>query len=417
MPGKINGTYAAAAYVPDIIFLSFGVCSMRCYSNRWTKRTDTERCESLKKFHNHIHGHRREFIRYHRWFRYARPAVLLFNLIILYLLFSWAGMKAVGICFAVLIVIKEIVQFIFLLRLEKRIIVPIEELRQGVEKIAMGNYDVRVACHIPNDLGLLIASFNEMAGKLQQGEKMKAEYEENRKTLIANISHDLKTPITSIKGYIEALLESPVESAEQRDKYLKIIHHNVDYLNRLIDDLFLFSKLDMQKLDFHFEQVSIGRYLADLMEEYQLELGDREIAFGFCNELVGDPLVSLDGRRFFQAIDNIVRNAISHGPEHGLSLQVKLSRQNSRIAIEIGDNGPGIAADKLPHIFERFYRIDRERAKNYEGTGLGLAITRELVMAHGGEITVTSRRDEGTCFTIILPESGGSNEESIDHRG
>lgn len=378
---------------------------MRWGNNQWKKQTDAECCEPLKKFHDHVHRHHREFMQYHRWFRYARPAVVLFNLIILYLLFSWAGIKAAGVCFAVLIVIKEIVQFIFLLRLEKRIITPIEELRQGVDEIAGGNYDVRVECKIPNDLGLLIASFNEMARKLQQGEKMKAEYEENRKTLIANISHDLKTPITSIQGYIEALLEDSSRSLEKREKYLKIIHHNVDYLNRLIDDLFLFSKLDMQKLDFHFERVCIRKYLADLMEEYQLEMGDRQIQFGFNDVLMGNPYVSLDAKRFYQAINNIIRNAVGHGPDQGLSLRVKLYRHDDWIAIDIEDNGPGIAEDKLPYIFDRFYRIDTERAKDYKGTGLGLAITKELIRAHAGEVAVTSRKDEGTCFTIMLPES------------
>jgi signal transduction histidine kinase len=344
-------------------------------------------------------------MRYHRWFLYARPAVLIFNLIILYLLFSWVGIKAVGICFAALIIIKEIVQFIFLLRLEKRIITPIEELRQGVDEIAVGNYDVRVECRMPNDLGLLIASFNEMAHKLQQGEKMKAEYEENRKALIANISHDLKTPITSIQGYIEALLEGQVESCEKRDKYLGIIHHNVDYLNRLIDDLFLFSKLDMQKLDFHFEPIRIRNYLADLMEEYRLELGDRRIEVGFDEALTDDPYVLLDVKRFYQAVNNIVGNAVGHGPDQGLVIKVRLYRQEAWIAMDIEDNGPGIAEEKLPYIFDRFFRIDTERAKDYQGTGLGLAITKELVQAHGGEVAAKSRKDQGTCFTIRLPES------------
>ncbi len=383
---------------------------MRWGNNPWKKQADAECCEPLKKFHDHVHRHHLEFMRYHRWFRYARPAVLLFNLIILYLLFSWAGFKAVGICFAVLIVIKEIVQFIFLLRLEKRIITPIEELRQGVDEIAGGNYDVRVECRIPNDLGLLITSFNEMAKKLQQGEKIKNEYEENRKALIANISHDLKTPITSIQGYIEALLEGSAQSPEQRDKYLRIIHHNVDYLNRLIDDLFLFSKLDMQKLDFHFERICIRKYLTDLMEEYRLELGDRKIKLDFDDVLPGNPTVLLDGKRFYQAINNIVRNAVGHGPDQGLKVKVKLYRRDTWIAVDIKDNGPGIPEDKLPYIFDRFYRIDTERAKDYKGTGLGLAITKELVQAHGGEVMATSSNGYGTCFTVLLPESTDSED-------
>lgn len=386
---------------------------MACFNGKG--QPGGERCEDiqkkLKNLHSRMHRHHREFHReflhYHRYFRYARPFVFIFNLVILYLLFRWVGFKAVGICIAVLIVIKEVFLCIFLLRLQKRIIVPIEELRQGVNEIAKGNYDVRVECRTPNDLGLLIMSFNEMAEELSRGEKVQAEYEENRKNLIANISHDLKTPITAIQGHIEALLDGPAASPEKQEKYLKVIHHNTAYLNRLIDDLFLFSKLDMDKLEFHFESVRIGDYLADLMEEYQLELGGQNIQVDFSSLLEGETSVYLDGKRLYQAINNIMRNAIGHGPEHGLSLSVKLYRQGEWVAIDIQDNGPGIPQDKLPFIFDRFYRIDTERTKDLESTGLGLAITRELIQAHGGEITVSSREGEGTCFTVLLPEHTG----------
>jgi signal transduction histidine kinase len=388
---------------------------MECFNGNG--QPAVEKCiqKKLRSLHSRIHQHHREFHRefrnYHRYFRYARPFVLIFNLVILCLLFKWVGFKAIGICIAILIVTKEFFQFIFLLRLEKRIIVPIEKLRQGVNEIAKGNYDVHVECATPNDLGLLIASFNEMAEELAQSERVQAEYEDNRKNLIANISHDLKTPITAIQGHIEALLDTPNTSQEKQEKYLKVIHHNTAYLNRLIDDLFLFSKLDMDKLEFHFESVSIGGYLADLMEEYQLELGGQNITVQFANLLEGETLVDLDGKRLYQAINNIIRNAIGHGPEQGLSLEVKLYRQEEWLAIDIRDNGPGIAPDKLPFIFDRFYRIDTERTKNLESTGLGLAITRELVQAHGGEVTVSSREGEGTCFTLLLPEQSNSGEQ------
>jgi len=375
---------------------------------------ENEKCdefqEKLRQMHSRIHRHRHEFRQYHRYFRYARPAVLVFNLVILYLLFNWAGVKAFGVFFAILIVIKEVFQFGFLLRLEKRIIVPIEQLRQGVEEISKGNYDVQVECHIPNDLGLLTASFNEMALKLLQGEKMQAEYEENRKTLIANISHDLKTPITAIHGHIEALLDGPAFPADRQEKYLKVIHHNVAYMNRLIDDLFLFSKLDMQKLEFHFERVLIRQYMSDLMEEYQLELEGADVGFSFSDLLEDQPQVYLDGKRLYQAINNIVSNAVGHGRNQGLSLQIKLYRHNAWVALDIQDNGPGIPQDKLPHIFDRFYRIDSERTKDLESTGLGLAITREFVQAHGGEVSVTSEFGVGACFTVMLPESAESVE-------
>lgn len=354
----------------------------------------------FRRIHRH---HHREFSRAHRHFRYFRPAVGLFNILVLYLIFSWVGFKGIGIFLAVIISIKEIFQFLFLLRLEKRIFAPIEKLKLGVDEIAKGNYNVKVECQGPNDLGLLIGSFNEMAQKLYESEKLQTEYEDNRKTLVANISHDLKTPITAIQGYIEALLDGSIRNEGDKDKYLNTIHHNTVYINKLIDDLFLFSKLDMQKLDFYYDMVQISAFMNDLMEEYKFDLEEKNITFQYVTQLEYDYCVSIDGKRFHQAFSNIISNAIKHGPEHNLSININMYRQKDFICLDIRDNGPGICADKLPYIFERFYRIDAERKKDYVCTGLGLAIAQELIEAHGGKITVSSIENEGTCFTIMLP--------------
>lgn len=358
----------------------------------------------FSRIHDHFHRHHHDrFYRYHSYFRYVRPGFVIFNLLILYLLFSWAGIKGVGIFFAVLLSIKEIIQFFFLLSLEKRIFKPIEQLRRGVDEIAKGNYNINIECTTPNDLGLLIASFNEMAHKLSESEKIKAVYEENRKTLLVNISHDLKTPITAIQGYIEAVLDETVTTTEHRRKYLQTIYRNTMYINKLIDDLFLFSKLDMQKLDFQYEQVNIGSFMDDLMQEYKFDLEERKIQFRYTAQLSHDCAVSLDRKRFRQALDNIINNAVKHGKESYLSIQVAMHRQGDCICIDIRDNGRGIPPDKLPFIFDRFYRIDPERTKDLTSTGLGLAITKELIKAHGGDITVTSEENKGTCFSILLP--------------
>lgn len=355
---------------------------------------------TFAKIHQH---HHREFHKYHQYFRYFRPVIVLFNILILYLLFSWVGFKGIGIFFAVIISIKEIVQFIFMLRLEKRIFTPIEKLKLGIDEIAKGNYNIKVACDVPNDLDLLIFSFNEMAQKLYESERIQNEYEENRKTLVANISHDLKTPITAIQGYIEALLDENIKFEGDRDKYLRTIHHNTLYINKLIDDLFLFSKLDMQKLDFNYESIAICAFMDDFMAEYKFDLEEKNIKFQYMTELEQDYLINIDGKRFHQAFNNIISNAVQHGPEKELSIKIRMYQQDNYIYLAIQDNGHGIAPEKLPYIFDRFYRVDVERKKNYMCTGLGLAIAKELIEAHGGKITVSSQEQGGTCFTILLP--------------
>ncbi|MEG6511892.1 HAMP domain-containing sensor histidine kinase [Desulforamulus ruminis] len=375
----------------------------RHFRHAFRDRLNQRKPYDFHEMHDQFHRHHREFHRYHGYFRYGRVAFILFNVIILYLLFSWGGFKGIGLFVAALIAAKEMMSFLLLSRLEKRIFKPIEELKQGLDEIARGNYNIKINCTGPNDLGILIVSFNEMAQKLYESEKVKAEYEENRKALVANISHDLKTPITSIQGYIEALLDGTAKPLEHKHKYLKTIYQNTVYINKLIDDLLLFSKLDMQKLDFKFEKVSILAFMNDLMEEYEFNFAERKIHFQYTAKLDQDYLVHLDGKRFYQAINNVLHNAVHHGPENDLSIEVELSRQENDIAIGIKDNGPGIPREKLPFIFDRFYRIDTERTKDFVSTGLGLAIARELVEAHGGKITVSSVEKESTCFTIRLP--------------
>ncbi|MEN6564869.1 MAG: HAMP domain-containing sensor histidine kinase [Veillonellales bacterium] len=375
----------------------------RQHTERYPDQQNREELSDIfRQMHHHRHHHG-EFLRHYKYFRYLRPGGILFTLLILYLLFTWVGMKEAAVFFAVLIVAKEILQFFVLLRLEKRIFKPMINLKQGLGEVAQGNYKVKVEYDKPNDLGLLIDAFNEMTAKLAESERIQAEYEGNRKALIANISHDLKTPITAIQGYIEALLEDAVTPAERKSKYLQTIHHNAVYVNKLIDDLFLFSKLDMQKLKFQYRAVPIRAFMDDLMEEYKFDFAERNIQFQYQPQLEQDVRVNLDGKRFHQAVHNIMSNAVQHGPEADLSILVYMYQQNGFVCIALQDNGPGIPEDKIPFIFDRFYRIDSERPKNFSGTGLGLAIARELIEAHGGKITVSSVEGEGSCFTIMLP--------------
>ncbi|MDF2615080.1 MAG: signal transduction histidine kinase [Clostridia bacterium] len=365
-----------------------------------------EKCTDQREFEKCLREFHKSKIELHRMHRHARispPIILVFNLLIWYLVFKYAGIREVSIFFAVLFTTGGFFEFFFLRKLEKRILSPIGKLKAGIEEIAAGNYNVKVESETYNQISLLIDSFNEMARKLQESERIKAEYEENRKALIANISHDLKTPITSIQGYIEAITEGSISATEDLSRYLKIIHNNAAYINKLIDDLFFFSKLDMQKLEFEFVSVNVQAFMMDLMEEFKLELEEKNIKFDYVDNLRADYSFNIDRKRLHQVFRNIIGNAEKHGTSKGLAIEAEVSDIDGFAAIKIKDNGPGISKDKLPHIFERFYRIDTERTKDLMSTGLGLAIAKELIEAHGGQISVSSVEDEGSCFTVMLP--------------
>ncbi len=279
----------------------------------------------------------------------------------------------------------------------------------------MGNYNVSIENEVENEIGLLIDSFNEMARKLQESEKLKQDYEANRKSLIANISHDLKTRMASIQGYVEAIFDGAASSPEKMDKYLKIISHNTAYVNKLIDDLMMFSQLDLNKLDFSFEEIVFRPFMRDLMEEFQLEMEERNARLDYRDNLAADCRLVIDSKRFCQAMRNIIGNAVKYGPPTDLIIKIEVYRQDDYIKIAVEDNGPGIPADKLEHIFERFYRVDNERTKDLMSTGLGLAIARELIEAHGGMIMAVSTEGKGSCFTIALPgydQDRSNNDET-----
>jgi len=367
--------------------------------NRHIDVDESQCCASEMEYRHHF----KEFHRLHRSFRFLRPLFLVINVLIVYLLFRWAGLKAIGITIAGLIVFKEIVQLFFLGRVEKRVLTPIDKLQNGFIEIARGNYDVSIDTCCQNEFGQLIRSFNEMAAKLRESEKSNLEYEENRKNLIANISHDLKTPITSIQGYIEMIMDNDLVQPDKINPYLKTIYNNTNYMNKLIDDLFLFSKLDIDKVDFNYEVINVRAFMGDLMDELRFELEEIDAEFLYQDKIDQDPAVRIDGKRVHQAIKNILGNAVKYGPETGLKIGVELYRQDDTACLAITDNGLGIAPEKLPYIFDRFYRIDNERSKDLMSTGLGLAIARELIEAQGGKILVSSSTETGSCFTICFP--------------
>jgi len=320
---------------------------------------------------------------------------------------------------AIFLIILIVVNTIFTYLMSKKVVVPLNSLKNAANQIKNGDLDFQVICNSPNEIGDLAKSFEEMRIKLKSSEQLKLLYENNRKELITNISHDLKTPITTIKGYVEGIRDGIPNSPEKMDKYLQIIYNNAVELDGLIDDLFLFSKLDLKKLPFSFEAININDYLKDCFEELQFDLGEKGIALTYSTNYNEKNLIYVDRERLKRAILNIIRNAINCMDKNNPVINIILSENEKEAVIEIHDNGCGISSKSLPYIFDRFYRVNPARTTSNGGSGLGLSIAKHIILEHGGRIWAKSKKGEGTSifFTLniinnkIISETRSKNNE------
>lgn len=356
---------------------------------------------------------KRHFMRYHRFFIFS-PLFLLSFLALAYMVSRSGNPVSSSVLitgFISLVIIKEIVSFGVSRRIYSKILMPIEALKGAVFQVSQGNYGVQVNSAAVAEITELIDAFNEMSMRLKESESLKQKYEVNRKELIASISHDLKTPITSINGFTDGILDGVANSPEKQEAYIRIIQQNARYMNRLIDDLLLYSKLDLHKLNFDFAPIPFGAYITELFSELKLENEENGVAMTFENRLEADMTLAVDSRHFTRALRNIVANALTHGHSENPRIGFELSEAEGLLKLCVQDNGPGIPADQLPHIFDRFYRADCARHFASGSSGLGLAIAREIVQAHQGTITAESTPGQGARICITLAVNRGTRYE------
>jgi signal transduction histidine kinase len=284
----------------------------------------------------------------------------------------------------------------------RSIVRPLKALKRAAEQIKEGNLDYVVKSNSSDEIGELFVAFEQMRGKLKHSVDLQLQYEENRKELISNISHDLKTPVTSIKGYVEGILDGVADTPEKLDKYIKTIYAKATDMDRLIDELFLFSKLDLHNVPFHFEKVDLVRFLQDCTEELQFDLNEKGISLILEIPVSAAYQVAVDREKLKRVVLNVLENAVKYMDQPQGLIKIRLTEQEEWVLVQIQDNGHGITAEALPHIFERFYRADPSRNSNTGGSGLGLAIVKQIIEGHGGEIRATSEIGVGTSifFTI-----------------
>ncbi len=332
--------------------------------------------------------------------------LLIFVLFLVGLFFLLKTTVSVYILLAIfiLLLVREISTLLFVNRMKSNVMSPLQKLQRGVEEVSDGNYGFVVRNDEVTPISPLIDSFNTMSSQLKEIKDTNEKYELNRKKLLAGISHDLKTPITSILGYVEGINEGVANSPEKMSTYMDIIYKNAKYTNTLIDDLFLFSKLDINQIKYQIEKVSVKDYFDDIFIEKKIDLEERGHKVSYMSGVTADMQMYFDPKMIYRVISNLISNAIKYNDKEQLILYCKIEELEDRkgIRVTVKDNGIGIEENEIDNIFDVFYRVDKARNKDVGGSGLGLSISRQLVEAHDGEIKASSKLGEGTTFTFTI---------------
>jgi signal transduction histidine kinase len=276
----------------------------------------------------------------------------------------------------------------------------IDLLKQAAGSLAKGNLETRVPVTGRDEVAALAQTFNQMAAQLQTADEKQRELEHMRTDLIAWVSHDLQTPLASIRAILEALYDGVVDEPETVKRYLSTAQRDVRSLSALIDDLFQMAQLDAGGIPLEKADSSLADLISDTLESFS-ELAVRQgIALEGSAETNVDPVL-MDTQRIGRVLNNLVGNALRHTPAGG-RVEVRARRANGGVEVTVCDSGEGIRAENLPNIFESFYRGEKSRSRATGGSGLGLAIARGIVRAHGGEIRVESQPGD-TRFIFTIP--------------
>lgn len=290
----------------------------------------------------------------------------------------------------------------------------ITKISDAMQNISEGDLNVTVEVEGDDEFSSMAASLNKMVEELKELMDKERESERTKNELITNVAHDLRTPLTSIIGYLELLSGDVKLDPELQKKYINIAYVKTKRLEKLIEDLFGFTKMNYGKLTMHVAQVDVVKLLSQLLEEFYPSFVDKNLSYELQSN-VPAKVITADGNLLARLFDNLINNAIKYGAD-GKRIMVKLHADDEIVTVSVINYGYVIPADELPLIFNKFYRVEQSRSTNTGGTGLGLAISKNIVDMHGGTITVTSDLS-GTVFTVKLKVNFDVNKENFGKIG
>lgn len=312
----------------------------------------------------------------------------------------------VGIGNALAIILAQSVAFIVCASIisgiiARSILTPLDELHIATKKIMAGDLDYEIRYKKDNEMGLYCQAFDQLRIQLKESLEKQAALEKSRKELIASISHDLRTPISSIRGYVEGLEDGIVHDRERFNRYIAVIKNKAESLDNQIENLFLYSQLELSGGAHDLCKRNSEELLEAILKPYELEFVDCNIRLEIARPF---PKVEIFANEssLAQVFDNLIANARRYAGENGI-ITVQSKIKDRLLTVMVSDNGSGISPEDLPHVFEHFYRAEKSRSRNYGGAGLGLAICKRVVEDHGGEIWAESIPNSITTFSFTLP--------------
>lgn len=289
---------------------------------------------------------------------------------------------------------------------------PIRKLADGANEIANGNLDYTIDYNSTNEIGQTVDAFNAMTKRLKRSIEAQHQIEQSRKEMIAGVAHDLRTPLTSAKGYVEGLMDGIANTPEKQQRYLSTIYSSTIAMEHMLDDLLTISRLELGTIELNRKALDINEVLDDCAEELSLAMEKQHFDFAYENHLARPSYTALDVDRFMRVIHNIVANSVKYAKkdEKG-QLTLAAADHPKSVIISIRDNGIGIEPENLTRIFEPMYRADRARTRVTDGSGIGLAVCKQIIELHGGHIWATGAVGEGLTILISLEKIDPSEWE------
>lgn len=290
----------------------------------------------------------------------------------------------------------------------KKLLQPMDALARAAGRVEAGDYTQAIDCPVRDEFAPVCAAFNRMQEHLLEEQEKSAAYERSRTDLVAGISHDLRTPLTSVKGYIKGLRDGVAQTPERQRQYLDVAYRKACDMEALLQRLFYFSRLETGNLPLFREEADlgnfVGRFAAEAGPEVEQAGGKIELSVS-----PGPHPVSIDSEQLYRVLNNLKDNALRYAGAETPVISLAVDSAGEWEQIRFADNGRGVPEEDLPRLFEQFWRADQARSsRNGEGTGLGLYIAKYIVEAHGG--TIRAENSGGLAFTILLPRREGDHD-------